>query len=99
MSRPGATSSLSRFRHRRLYRCCGKWRPASGRIRRKSSESCFGVFGMAVEMAEERMAIATALMISTRTLDEAAARKLFTQAVEDAHGKILAAEAKIKAAR
>jgi len=54
---------------------------------------------MAVEMAEERMAIATALMISTRTLDEAAARKLFTQAVEDAHGKILAAEAKIKAAR
>ena len=113
-----------------------------------------GVFGMAVEIAEERMSIATALtavgptyifpviaaladaavahglppglalsavcqvvsgaanlaretgrspeglslMISTRTLDEAAAKKLFMQAMEDAYAKILAAEAKIEAA-
>lgn len=31
-------------------------------------------------------------------MDEAAVRKLFMQAVEDAHGKILAAEAKVAAA-
>jgi hypothetical protein len=38
------------------------------------------------------------LMIGTRTLDEAGARKLFAQAVEDAHAKILAAQAKVVAA-
>ena len=38
------------------------------------------------------------MMWTTRTLDEAAARKLLTQAVEDAHSKILAAEAKVEAA-
>jgi len=37
------------------------------------------------------------LMIGTRTLDEAAARKLFTQALEDAYAKIMAAEAKVAA--
>jgi hypothetical protein len=37
-------------------------------------------------------------MIGTRTLDEAAARRLFTQAVEDALAKIKAAEAKVAAA-
>ena len=37
-------------------------------------------------------------MISTRTLNGAAARKLFMQAVENAHAKILAAEAKVMTA-
>jgi pyrroline-5-carboxylate reductase len=37
-----------------------------------------------------------ALLTSLRTLDEAAAKKLFTQAVEDAFGKVLAAEAKLQ---
>jgi pyrroline-5-carboxylate reductase len=35
------------------------------------------------------------LMIGTRTLDEAAARGLFTQAVGDAHAMIMATEAKV----
>jgi len=34
-------------------------------------------------------------MIGTHTLDGAAARKLFTQAIEGAHAKILATEAKV----
>jgi len=38
------------------------------------------------------------LMIGTRTLDETAARKLFTQAVVDAFAKIQAAGAKVAAA-
>ena len=38
------------------------------------------------------------LMISTRTLDEAAARRLFIQAVEGVYGKITAVEAKVTAA-
>ncbi|HSB77753.1 MAG TPA: pyrroline-5-carboxylate reductase dimerization domain-containing protein [Candidatus Methylomirabilis sp.] len=37
-----------------------------------------------------------ALLTSLRTLDEPAAKKLFTQAVEDALGKVLAAEAKLR---
>ncbi|MBP1779867.1 MAG: Pyrroline-5-carboxylate reductase, partial [candidate division NC10 bacterium] len=37
-----------------------------------------------------------ALLTSLRTLDEATAKKLFTQAVEDALGKVLAAEAKLR---
>ena len=45
----------------------------------------------------ERSPSSLNLMIGTRTLDEAAAKKLFTQAVENAHGKILAAQAKIEA--
>jgi pyrroline-5-carboxylate reductase len=38
-----------------------------------------------------------ALLTSLRTLDEPTAKKLFTQAVEDAFGKVLAAEAKLRA--
>jgi pyrroline-5-carboxylate reductase len=37
-----------------------------------------------------------ALLTSLRTLDEPTAKKLFTQAVEDAFGKLLAAEAKLR---
>ena len=37
-------------------------------------------------------------MIGTRTLDETAARKLFTPGLEDAFAKIQAAEAKVAAA-
>ncbi len=39
------------------------------------------------------------LMIGTRTLDEAAARKLFMQAMDEAHARILGAEAKVVAAK
>jgi hypothetical protein len=37
-------------------------------------------------------------MIGTHALDEVAAQQLFTQAIEDAHARILAAEAKVTAA-
>ncbi len=61
--------------------------------------ACQVVAGTARLVAEtERSPGSLSLMIGTRTLDEAAARRLFTQAVEDAHGKILAAEAELAAA-
>jgi pyrroline-5-carboxylate reductase len=61
--------------------------------------ACQVVAGAAALVAETgRSPGSLALMVSTRTLDESAARKLFMQAVEDAHAKILAAEAKVAAA-
>jgi pyrroline-5-carboxylate reductase len=49
-------------------------------------------------LESKRSPEALALMTSLRTLDEPAAKKLFTQAVEGALGKILAAQAKIEGA-
>lgn len=58
--------------------------------------ACQVVAGAAALVAQtERSPNSLNLMIGTRTLDEAAARKLFTQAVEGAHAKILATEAKV----
>lgn len=62
--------------------------------------ACQIVAGAAALVAEtKRSPSSLSLMISTRTLDEAAARKLFMQAVDDAHAKILGAEAKVVAAK
>ena len=64
------------------------------------SAACQVVAGAAALVAEtERSPSSLSLMISTRTLDEAAARKLFMRAVDDAHAKILGAEAKVVAAK
>ena len=61
--------------------------------------ACQVVAGAAALVAQTgRSPNSLSLMISTRTLDEDAARKLFGQAVKDAHGKILATEAKVAAA-
>jgi pyrroline-5-carboxylate reductase len=61
--------------------------------------ACQVVAGAANLVAEtERSPNSLNLMIGTRTLDEAAARKLFMQAVEDAHAKIMATVAKVAAA-
>jgi pyrroline-5-carboxylate reductase len=61
--------------------------------------ACQVVRGAATLVAQtERSPISLNLMVGTRTLDEAAVRKLFTQAVEDAHNQIRAMEAKIEAA-
>ena len=61
--------------------------------------ACQVVLGAARLVAEtERSPNSLTLMISTRTLDEAATRKLFTQAVDGAYAKILAAEAKVASA-
>ena len=61
--------------------------------------ACQVVAGAAALVAQtERSPNSLNLMIGTRTLDEAAVRRLFTQAVEDAHAKIQAAEAKVAAA-
>ncbi len=48
-------------------------------------------------LESKRSPEALTLMTSLRTLDEPAVRKLFTQAVESALGKVLAAEAKLQA--
>lgn len=62
--------------------------------------ACQVVAGAAALVAEtKRSPSSLSLMISTRTLDEAAARNLFMQAVDDAHVKILGAEAKVVAAK
>jgi pyrroline-5-carboxylate reductase len=61
--------------------------------------ACQVVVGAAkLVAATERSPNSLSLMIGTHTLDEAVAKKLFTQAVEDAHARILAAEAKVDAA-
>ncbi len=61
------------------------------------SAACQVVSGSAALVAEsKRSPEGLSLMISTRTLDEAAAKNLFRQAVADAHGKILALQAKIE---
>lgn len=61
--------------------------------------ACQVVHGAAALVARtERSPNSLNLMIGTRTLDEAAARKLFTQALEDAHGKIMAAEVEVASA-
>ena len=61
--------------------------------------ACQVVQGAAALVAQtERSPNSLNLMIGTRTLDEAAARKLFMRAVEDAHAKIMATEAKAAAA-
>ncbi len=61
--------------------------------------TCQVVVGAANLVEEtERSPNSLNLMIGTRTLDEAATRKLFMQAVDDAHAKILGAEAKVVAA-
>jgi pyrroline-5-carboxylate reductase len=60
--------------------------------------ACQVVLGAAKLVAEtERSPNSLTLMIGTRTLDEAAARTLFTQALENAHAKVLALEAKVVA--
>ncbi|MFI5338274.1 MAG: pyrroline-5-carboxylate reductase family protein [Candidatus Methylomirabilales bacterium] len=60
--------------------------------------ACQVVAGAAALVTQtERSPNSLSLMIGTRTLDEGAARKLFTQAVEDAHAKIMATEAKVTA--
>jgi pyrroline-5-carboxylate reductase len=60
--------------------------------------ACQVVMGAARLVAEtERSPNSLNLMIGTRTLDEAAARTLFTQALENAHAKVLALEAKVVA--
>jgi pyrroline-5-carboxylate reductase len=62
--------------------------------------ACQVVSGAAALVAEtKRSPNSLSLMISTRTLDDVAARKLFMQAVEDAHAKILGAESKVMSAR
>lgn len=48
-------------------------------------------------LESKRSPEALALLTSLRTLDESAAKKLFTQAVENALGKLVAAEAKLQA--
>jgi pyrroline-5-carboxylate reductase len=64
--------------------------------------------GMAAQVVKGAARLATesqrrpedlSLMTSLRTLDEAAAKKLFTQAVEDAYNKVIIAEAKLAAAK
>jgi pyrroline-5-carboxylate reductase len=61
--------------------------------------ACQVVVGAAkLVAATERSPNSLSLMIGTHTLDEAVAKKLFTQAVEDAYAKIQAAEAKVAAA-
>ena len=58
--------------------------------------ACQVVMGAAALVAQtERSPNSLNLMIGTRTLDEAAARTLFTKALEDAVGKIKAVEAKV----
>jgi pyrroline-5-carboxylate reductase len=58
--------------------------------------ACQVVMGAAALVAQtERSPNSLNLMIGTRTLDEAAARKLFMKALEDAVGKIKGAEAKV----
>jgi len=47
-------------------------------------------------LESKRSPEALSLLTSLRTLDEPTAKKLFTQAVEDAFGKVLAAEAKLR---
>jgi pyrroline-5-carboxylate reductase len=60
--------------------------------------ACQVVAGAAQLVLEARRSPeALAAMTSLRTLDEAAAKRLFAQAVEDALGKVLAAEAKVRA--
>jgi pyrroline-5-carboxylate reductase len=60
--------------------------------------ACQVVAGAAALVAEtERSPASLSLMISARTLDEAAVRKLFTQAVKDSHERILALEARVAA--
>jgi len=57
------------------------------------------VLGAAALVAQaDRSPSSLDLMIGTRTLDEAAARALFRKALEDALGKIEAAEAKVAVA-
>ena len=59
--------------------------------------ACQVVTGAAQLVLEsKRSPEAPALLTSLRTLDEPAVKKLFTQAVEDAFGKVLAAEAKLR---
>jgi pyrroline-5-carboxylate reductase len=59
--------------------------------------ACQVVAGAAqLVLASKRSPEGLALLTSLRTLDESAAKKLFTQAVEDALGKVLAAEAKLR---
>lgn len=61
--------------------------------------ACQVVLGAARLVAEtERSPNSLNLMIGTRTLDEAAVRKLFTEAVGDAYAKITSAEEKVAAA-
>lgn len=61
--------------------------------------ACQVVVGTAKLVAEtERSPNSLNLMIGTRTLDEAEARRLFTGAVEDAYRKIMGAESKVAAA-
>ena len=58
--------------------------------------ACQVVQGAAALVAQtERSPNSLNLMIGTRTLNETAAKALFSKAVEDAHAKILAAEAKV----
>jgi pyrroline-5-carboxylate reductase len=58
--------------------------------------ACQVVAGAAALVAQtERSPSSLNLMIGTRTLDEAAARKPLFRAVEEAHAKILEAEAKV----
>jgi pyrroline-5-carboxylate reductase len=60
---------------------------------------CQVVLGAAALVAQtERSPNSLNLMIGTRTLDEAAARALFTKALEEAVGKIKGAEIKVAAA-
>jgi pyrroline-5-carboxylate reductase len=60
--------------------------------------ACQVVLGAAKLVAETgRSPNSLSLMIGTHALDEVVAQKLFTQAIEDAHAKILAAEAKVAA--
>jgi pyrroline-5-carboxylate reductase len=59
--------------------------------------ACQVVLGAAALAAQtERSPTSLNLMIGTRTLDEAAARALFTKAVEEALAKIRGAEAKVR---
>jgi len=59
--------------------------------------ACQVLVGAATLVAKtERSPASLSLMTSLRTLDEISARKLFIQAVEDAHHKVLAAEAKLR---
>jgi pyrroline-5-carboxylate reductase len=59
--------------------------------------ACHVVTGAAQLVLEsKRSPEGLALLTSLRTLDEPPAKKLFTQAVEDALGKVLAAEAKLR---
>jgi pyrroline-5-carboxylate reductase len=61
--------------------------------------ACQVVAGAAqLVMESKRSPEGLALLTSLRTLDEPTAKKLFTQAVEDAFGKLLAADAKLRSA-